>query len=94
MIKPLFDRVLIEPEEMDSKTKSGIILPQTAQERPQTGKVVAVGSGLDLDNNEVGMQVKVGDVVIYNKYTGAEVKYGDKTYLLIRQIDIIGILEG
>lgn len=93
MIKPLFDRVLIEQEEMDSKTKSGILLPQTAQERPQTGKVVAIGSGIDLDNNEVGMQVKVGDVVIYNKYTGAEVKYGDKTYLLIRQIDIIGILE-
>lgn len=92
-IKPLFDRVLIKPDEKESVTKSGIVLPQTAQERPQTGRVIAVGSGIDLDNNNVGMQVSVGDTIIYNKYTGAEVKVDDETLLLLRQIDIIGIVE-
>lgn len=92
-IKPLFDRVVIKPDEISSSTKAGIILPQTAQERPQTGKIVAIGSGIDFENNDVGMQVKIGDTVVYNKYTGAEVKLDDSTYLLLRQIDIIGILE-
>ena len=91
-IKPLFDRVIIEPDETSNKTKSGIVLPETSQDRPQTGKVVAVGSGKDLENNDVGMQVKVGDRVIYNKYTGAEVKFEDKNYIILRQVDIIAVL--
>lgn len=91
-IKPLFDRVIIEPDEINNTTKGGIVLPQTAQDRPQTGKVVAVGSGKDLENNDVGMQVSVGDTVIFNKYTGAEVKFEDKNYIILRQIDIIAVL--
>ena len=92
-IKPLFDRVIIEPDEINNTSKGGIVLPQTAQDRPQTGKVVAVGSGKDLENNEVGMQVRVGDTVIFNKYTGAEVKFEDKNYIILRQIDIIAIIN-
>lgn len=91
-IKPLFDRVIIEPDEIKNTTKGGIVLPETSQDRPQTGKVVAVGSGKDLENNDVGMQVSVGDRVIYNKYTGAEVKFEDKNYIILRQIDIIAVI--
>lgn len=91
-IKPLFDRVIIEPDEINNTSKGGIVLPQTAQDRPQTGKVVAVGSGKDLENNDVGMQVNVGDTVIFNKYTGAEVKFEDKNYIILRQIDIIAVI--
>ncbi|MBQ8430870.1 MAG: co-chaperone GroES [Clostridia bacterium] len=93
IIKPLFDRVLIEPIENERITKSGIILPSTSQERPQTGKVIAIGSGVDIDNNDVGMMVKVGDKVLFNKYSGSEVKIEDKIYLLLRQIDLIAIIE-
>lgn len=92
-IKPLFDRVVIEPDEINTTTKSGIVLPQTAQDRPLTGKVVAVGSGKDLENNDVGMQVEVGDTVLYNKYTGAEVKFENKNYIILRQIDIIAVIN-
>lgn len=91
-IKPLFDRVIIEPDEINTISKGGIVLPQTAQDRPQTGKVVAVGNGKDLENNDVGMQVSVGDKVIFNKYTGAEVKLEDKNYIILRQVDIIAVI--
>lgn len=92
-LKPLFDRVIIEPDEITSSTKSGIMLPQTSQDRPQTGTVVAIGCGKDFDNNDIGMFVKLNDKVIYNKYTGAEVKFEDKTYIILRQIDIVAIIE-
>lgn len=92
-IKPLFDRVIIEPDEINNTSKGGIVLPATSQDRPQTGKVVAVGSGKDLENNNVGMQVSIGDTVIYNKYTGAEVKLENKNYIILRQIDIIAVLS-
>lgn len=92
-IQPLFDRVLIEPEENEHTTKSGIILPQTSQERPQIAKVVAVGSGKDFDNNEIGMQVKVGDKVLFNKFSGVEIKFDEKVYIVIRQIDLIAIIN-
>ena len=91
-IKPLFDRVVIEPEEQISLTKSGIVLPQTAQDRPQTGKVVAIGNGKDLDNNDVGMVVCVGDRVVYNKYSGVEIKIDNKEYVIMRQIDVIATI--
>ena len=91
-IKPLFDRVLIKAEDNEHKTKSGIILPATSQERPLTGQVIAVGSGTDIDNNQVGMQVKIGDRVLFNKYLGAEVKVDDQCYTILRQIDLIAIL--
>lgn len=92
-ITPLFDRVLIRPDKQTSTTKSGIVLPSTSQERPHTGTIVAVGSGIDLDGNQIGMQVKVGDKVVFNKFTGNEVKLEEETLLIIRQIDLVALME-
>ena len=92
-ITPLFDRVLIKPDEQTSTTKSGIVLPSTSQERPQTGTIIAIGNGLDLDGNQIGMQVRIGDKVVFNKFTGNEVKLKDETLLIIRQIDLVAIME-
>lgn len=92
-ITPLFDRVLVKAEEQKSVTKSGIILPSTSQERPIIAKVVAIGSGLDLSANKVEMQVKVGDRVLFNKFAGSEIKTDDGELVILRQIDIIGIVE-
>lgn len=92
-IKPLFDRVVIKPDVQTSTTKSGIVLPSTSQERPQIGKVMAIGSGLDIDANNVGMQVRVGDKVLFNKFAGSEIKIEDETFLVLRQIDLVAIME-
>ncbi len=92
-IKPLFDRVVVLPNDKENVTKAGIFIPETSQERPQTGTVVAIGDGIDIDNNNVGMKVAVGDKVIFSRYSGAEFKLDDTTYLILRQIDIIGIVE-
>lgn len=92
-IKPLFDRVVVKPNNDENVTPSGIVIPQTSQERPQTGKVIAIGDGTDIDNNKVGMKVAIGDNVVYTKYAGAEFKIDNITYLILRQIDIIGIIE-
>ena len=93
MIKPLGDRVVILPAEADTKTKSGIVIPDTSKEKPQKGKVVAVGSGKLLDNGQrAAMEVKVDDNVIFNKYSGTEVKVDDVEYLVIRESDILGVL--
>lgn len=92
-ITPLFDRVIIKPDEQTTSTKSGIVLPSTSQERPQTGTITAVGSGIDLDGNQIGMKVKVGDKVVFNKFTGNEIKIQDETLLIIRQIDLVAIME-
>ena len=88
MIKPLADRVLIEPKEAETKTASGIYIPDTAKEKPQQGKVIAVGPG----KKDEPMEVKVGDVVLYGKYAGTEVTVDDKKYLIVRQSDILAIL--
>lgn len=90
---PLFDRVVIKPEVQTSTTKSGIVLPSTSQERPQVGVVAAVGSGIDIDANNVGMQVRIGDKVLFNKFAGSEVKINDETLLVLRQVDLIAIME-
>lgn len=90
---PLFDRVVIKPQIQTTTTKSGIVLPSTSQERPQMGQVVAIGSGLDIDSNNVGMQVRIGDVVLFNKFAGSEVKIDDENLIVIRQIDLIAIME-
>ena len=90
-VKPLFDRVLILPEQ--SNPTSGIILPDTAKERPQFGKVIAVGDGENFDYSAGKMKVKIGDKVLFNKYAGAEIKLDEKTYIIMRQIDIIGVVE-
>ena len=93
MIKPLGDRVVILVAEVDTKTKSGIVIPDTSKEKPQKGKVMAVGAGKLLDNGErAKMEVIEGDNVIFNKYSGTEVKVDDVEYLVIRESDILAIL--
>lgn len=88
MMKPLADRVLIEPKEAETKTASGIFIPDTAKEKPQQGKVLAVGPG----KKDEPMEVKVGDMVLYGKYSGTEVTVDDKKYLIVKQSDILAIL--
>ena len=88
MLKPLADRVVIEPKEAETKTASGIYIPDTAKEKPQQGKVVAAGPG----KKDEPMEVKVGDEVLYGKYAGTEVTVEDKKYLIVKQSDILAIL--
>lgn len=94
MLKPLGDRVVIELVETEEKTASGIVLPDTAKEKPQEGKVVAVGTGRVLDSGErVALEVNVGDRIIFSKYAGTEVKYDGKEYLVLRESDIVAVVE-
>ena len=88
MIKPLADRVLIEPKEAEVKTAAGIYIPDTAKEKPQQGTVVAAGSG----KKDEPMELKAGDVVIYGKYAGTEITVDDKKYLIVKQSDVLAIL--
>ncbi len=93
-LKPIGDKIIVEPEKEEEKTKSGIVLPDTAKEKPQKGKVIAVGPGKVLDNGQRSqMEVKVGDTVIYSKYAGTEVKIEDKEYLILSDRDILAIIE-
>jgi chaperonin GroES len=94
-IKPLGDRIVIKPLEAESKTKGGIVLPDTAKEKPQEGKVVAVGKGKTLDNGTVqAPEVRVGDKVLYGKYSGNEITTADGQELLImREEDILAIIK-
>ena len=93
MIKPLGERVVIEVAESDVTTASGIVLPDTAKEKPQKGKVVAVGTGKLLESGQrAAMEVKVGDGVVSSKYSGSEIKVDDKDYLIVRESDILAIL--
>ena len=92
-IKPLFDKVVVEATEIEEKTKTGFILPSSAQEKSQTAKVVAVGPGGIIDGKEITMQVKEGDVVLYSKYAGNEFKVDGKEFTIIRQSDILAIVE-
>lgn len=93
MIKPLGDRVVIKVLEREEKTASGIVLPDTAKEKPQEGEVVAVGPGKYIEGKLVALDVKVGDRVIYSKYAGTEVKFNNEEYLILRENDILGIVE-
>lgn len=92
-IKPLCDRVLIKAVEAEETTKSGIILTAAAQEKPQIAEVVAVGPGGMIDGKEVVMTVKVGDRVITSKYSGTEVKLDGKEYTIVKQSDILAVVE-
>ena len=93
MLKPLGDRVIIELVQSEERTASGIVLPDTAKEKPQEGKVVAVGNGTLLDNGErVALEVAVGDSIIFSKYAGTEVKYEGNDYLILRESDILAII--
>ena len=87
-IKPLADRVLVEPLEAETKTASGIIIPDTAKEKPQKGSIVAVGPG----TKENPVTVKVGNSVLYGKYSGTELKLDGKDYLIMRELDILAIV--
>lgn len=93
-IKPLYDRVVLAAEDAKSKTASGIMLPEMAQEKSQVGTVVAVGTGIDLDGNKSEIQVSIGDKVLYSKFAGVEIKIEDKNYIVVRQTDILAILGG
>jgi chaperonin GroES len=93
-IKPLGDRVLVQPVEEQEVKKGGIIIPDTAKEKPQEGKVIALGTGkVDEKGKKIAFEVKKGDRVLIPKYGGQEVKIADETYLLIKEEDILGIIE-
>ena len=93
MLRPLGDRVVIEAIAKEETTASGIVLPDTAKEKPQEGRVVAVGSGRIENGEKVALEVKEGDKIIFSKYAGTEVKYGDKELLIMRESDILAIVQ-
>lgn len=94
MLKPLGDRIVIEPQEKEETTASGIVLPDSAKEKPQEGRVVAVGAGKVSDKGErIALDVKEGEKVIFSKYAGTEVKYDGNTYLVVRQDDILAVID-
>ena len=93
-LKPLGDRVVVEPNEKEERTASGIILPETAKEKPQEGEILAVGPGRrDDDGKLIPMDVKKGDTVLYAKYAGTEVKIDDRKLLILKESDILAIVE-
>ena len=93
-LKPLGERLIVEPTEKDQKTASGIILPETAKEKPQEGPVLAAGPGrLDDEGKRIKMDVKTGDVVLYAKYAGAEIKIDDQKLLILKESDILAIVQ-
>ena len=92
VLKPLADRVVVKPIQAEEKTKGGIVLPDTAKDKPQEGEIIAVGTGRVLDNGtKLAPEVKVGDKVVYSKYSGSEVKIDGEEYLIIRESDILAI---
>lgn len=93
MLKPLTDRVVIKMKEVEETTKSGIILAGNAQEKPQVAEVIAVGPGVEIDGKVSTMLVKEGDNVIVNKYAGTEVKFEGEEYIIVKQDDILAIVE-
>jgi chaperonin GroES len=94
-LKPLGDRVVVEPIEQEEMTASGIVLPETAKEKPQRGTVVAAGPGArDDDGDRIALDVKVGDVVLYAKYAGTEFKVDGKKLLILKESDLLAIVEG
>ncbi len=93
-VKPLGDRILVKPVEEEEEKIGGIIIPDTAKEKPQEGEIVAVGPGKMLESGErQAMSVKVGDKILYGKYSSTEIKYGGEEYLIMREDDILAVLE-
>ena len=92
-IRPLGDRIVIKAMESEETTKSGIVLPGTAKEKPMQGEVLAIGSGEMIDGKKVPLELKVGDKVIYSKYAGTEVKIDGDEFLILRQNDVLAIIE-
>ncbi len=94
-LKPLGSRVVVEPIEQEEVTAGGIVLPETAKEKPQQGKILAVGPGdRDEDGNRIALDVKVGDKVLFAKYSGTEIKVDGKKLLILRESDILAVIEG
>lgn len=94
-VKPLGDRILVERIEQESKTAGGIIIPDTAKEKPKQGKVLAVGPGAKDENGKrIPMDVSVGDVVLFTQWAGSEIKVDGKDFLVLKESDVIGIVEG
>ncbi|HOJ93314.1 MAG TPA: co-chaperone GroES [Dictyoglomaceae bacterium] len=94
-LRPVGDRVVVKLIEQEEKTKSGIVLPDTAKEKPQQGEVIAVGTGRILDNGQkVPLEIKEGDKVIFTKYAGTEVKVEGEEYLILSERDILAVIEG
>ncbi|MCJ7833316.1 MAG: co-chaperone GroES [Deltaproteobacteria bacterium] len=93
-IRPLHDRVIVQRIEEEEKTKGGIIIPDTAKEKPQEGKVIAVGPGKILENGtKTTLDVKVGDKILFGKYSGSEIKIEGEEFLMMREEDILGVIE-
>ncbi len=93
-LKPLGDRIVVKAQEAQDKTKSGIVLPETAKEKPQEGKVVAVGTGKLLDDGTVKpLEIKTGDRILYGKYSGTEVRVQDQDYLILREDDVLAVVQ-
>ena len=93
-LKPLGDRLIVEPIEQEEMTASGIVLPETAKEKPMQGKVLAAGPGARKDDGaRIQMDVKVGDTVLYAKYAGTEVKFDDNKYLILKETDVLAIVN-
>lgn len=93
-LRPLGDRLLVEPTEQEEMTASGIVLPETAKEKPMQGKVLAAGAGARKDDgSRAEMEVKVGDIVLYAKYAGTEIKIENKKHLILKESDILAIVE-
>ena len=93
MLKPLDDRVVVQLEKAEEVTKNGIILATASQEKPQIAKVIAVGPGKVVDGKKIEMQLKVGDRVITGKYSGTEVKYQGEEYIIVRQDDVLAVVD-
>ncbi len=94
MLRPLADRVVVKPVQAEEKTKGGIVLPDTAKDKPQEGEVIAVGPGRILDNGtKIAPEIKVGDRIIYSKYSGSEIKIEGDEYLIIRESDILAVKQ-
>ncbi len=91
-IKPLFDKIVVEAVESEEKTAGGLFLPDSAKEKPQSAKVLAVGPGGMVDGKEVTMQVKVGDVILYNKYAGSDFKLDGKEVTILKQSDVLAVI--
>ena len=94
-VRPLHDRIIVKRVEEESKSKGGIIIPDTAKEKPQEGKVIAVGKGkVTEDGKVIPLDVKVGDKILFGKYSGTEIKIGGEEHLIMREEDILGVIEG
>jgi chaperonin GroES len=92
-IKPLHDRIIVKRVEEEEKTKGGIIIPDTAKEKPQQGKVVSVGNGRKEDGKVIPLDVKAGDKILFGKYSGTEIKLDGEDHLILREEDVLGIIE-